>query len=310
MVTKLVTLAPEDDVLTGIDLLLRNRITAAPVIGDDRQFLGMLSETSCMRVLFLTAREVGQNQESRPRARDFMAKELLTLKPECDAFAAITALLKRRFAGASVVDEDNNFLGVFSEHYIMQLLVRSAYEQVPSTRVDQFMSTDRARLIDEETDILAVAQMFLDTHYRRLPVLRHGKLVGQVSRRDVLTAEHHLARYVKGRRQALLDHRHGEVLGDVWKSDGKAPTTQVSHFMDTTPQTISEDMDFLAIAQVFLSTIRRRLPVLRDGKLVGQISRRDLLFKVLELLAQRPHYEPPGLYLSAIMDPGDRKPLL
>ena len=310
MVTNLVTVAPEDDVLRGIRLLLSRRITGAPVIGNDRQYLGMLSEGSCMRVLFLTAREAGKAGQPLPRARDFMARKLLTLRPETDAIAAISVLLKNRFAGASVVDEDRNFLGVFSEHYIMRLLVNSAYEQVPSTRVEAFMNTDRGRLIDEETGVLEIAQIFLDTHFRRLPVLRDGKLVGQVSRRDVLSAEDDLARLVKGRRQALLDHRHGRILGDVWQSDGEPTTTEISHFMDTSTETIEEDLDFLAIAQIFLSSIRRLLPVLREGKLIGQISRRDLLLKVLDLLSHQPYHGQPGLYLSAVMGPGAENPHL
>ena len=309
MVTKLVTVVPEDDVLLSIDLLLRHRITGAPVVGNERQYLGMLSEKSCMRVLLLTAREVGLAGTATTPARDFMAQKPLTLKPDSDAIEAVSMLLKHRFSGAPVVDDENNFLGVFSEHYVMQLLINSAYDQVPSTRVDAFMNTDRGRLIEEETDILEVAQMFLDTHYRRLPVLRDGKLVGQVSRRDVLIAEHHLARSLGGRRQALLDHRHGQILGDVWQSDGE-PTTDISHFMDTSAETIDENLDFLSIAQIFLNSFRRRLPVLREGRLVGQISRRDLLASVLDLLAQAPHHEQPGLYLSALMGPGDENPLL
>ena len=151
--------------------------------------------------------------------------------------------------------------------------------------------------------------MFLDTHYRRLPVLREGKLVGQVSRRDVLTAEHQLARFVKGRRQTLLDHRRGRVLADVWHSDGEPPSTQISHFMDTSAETIEESLDFLSIAQIFLSTVRIRLPVLREGKLVGQVARRDLLLNVLDLLSEQPQAKQPGLFLSAVMQP-DENPLL
>lgn len=150
--------------------------------------------------------------------------------------------------------------------------------------------------------------MFLDTHYRRLPVLRDGKLVGQVSRRDVITAEHQLSRFTKGRRQALLDHRRGRILADVWHRDGEQLSTQVSRFMLTSAETIEERLDLLSIAQIFLSSIRRRLPVLREGKLVGQISRRDLLVEVLGLLWAQPHREQPGLFLSAVMN--SENPLL
>ena len=75
--------------------------------------------------------------------------------------------------------------------------------------------------------------------------------------------------------------------------------------MDTAAETIDEGLDLLAIARIFLDTNRRRLPVLREGKLVGQISRRDLLLKVFDLLWEEPRHQQPGLYLSAVMDPAE-----
>ncbi len=167
------------------------------------------------------------------------------------------------------------------------------------------MNTDRGRLIDETTDLLEVARIFLDTYYRRLPVLKDGKLIGQISRRDVLSAEHHLARFVKSRWRTLLDHRLGRILADLWPSSGEPPSKQISDVMDTTAETIEENLDLLAIARLFLDSNRRRLPVLREGKLVGQISRRDLLLEVLDLLSEHPHREQPGLFLSAVTDPAE-----
>ena len=50
------------------------------------------------------------------------------------------------------------------------------------------MDKDRQRIISEDLDLMSIAQIFLDTPYRRLPVLREDTLIGQVSRRDVIRA--------------------------------------------------------------------------------------------------------------------------
>lgn len=42
--------------------------------------------------------------------------------------------------------------------------------------------------VDPETDVFRVADMFLSRSFRRLPVVENGRLIGQVSRRDVLNA--------------------------------------------------------------------------------------------------------------------------
>ena len=121
-------------------------------------------------------------------ARDFMETRLITLSPDEDALSGIRKLLQHRISGAPVVDSEGNFLGIFSEKTSMRFLLDAAYSQLPSNRVSAFMNTDIARLITAETDWLQCAQIFLSTPYRRLPVLEDTKLIGQVSRRDLLNA--------------------------------------------------------------------------------------------------------------------------
>jgi CBS domain-containing protein len=121
-------------------------------------------------------------------ANDFMVSRLFTLSPDMDVFDAVRLLLKNRISGAPVVDPQGRFLGVFSERCSLHVLLDAAYESLPTTQVGPFMDTD-ARTIGPETDLLSIAQVFLLTSARRLPVVdQQGILRGQVSRRDVLTA--------------------------------------------------------------------------------------------------------------------------
>ncbi|MCA9233365.1 MAG: CBS domain-containing protein [Planctomycetales bacterium] len=124
---------------------------------------------------------------SQISARDFMVTRLVTLSPEMDVIEAVQRLLKNRISGAPVVDTDGTFLGVFSEKCSMHVILDAAYDQLPSNKVQLFMDTD-AQTIEPDTHLLSIAQVFLLTGYRRLPVVEHGKLVGQVSRRDVIKA--------------------------------------------------------------------------------------------------------------------------
>ncbi len=122
-------------------------------------------------------------------AKDIMVTKLVTLAPSVDVFDAIALLLKHKISGAPVVDEQGGFVGVFSEKDCLSLLVAAVYEQLPNTKIAGFVETD-ARTVDETADLLSIAQIFLSTSFRRLPVVRDGKLVGQISRRDVLRAAH------------------------------------------------------------------------------------------------------------------------
>lgn len=121
-------------------------------------------------------------------ARDFMVTRLTTLSPDMDVHDAIRLLLRHRISGAPVVGPGDQYLGIFSERCCMQVILDAAYEQLPSTQVGVFMDTE-AMTIAPETQLLSIAQAFLLTNYRRLPVIDgDGVLLGQVSRRDVLNA--------------------------------------------------------------------------------------------------------------------------
>jgi len=124
-------------------------------------------------------------------ARDIMATKLVTLSPEMDVFHAIDRLLKNHISGAPVVDRAGEFIGVFSEQCSISLLVAAAYDGTPTNHIDPFVDRDVAT-VEPETDLLTIAERFLNTHQRRLPVLDDGQLVGQISRRDVLKAAHAL----------------------------------------------------------------------------------------------------------------------
>jgi len=136
-------------------------------------------------------------------AREIMITKLVTLSPEMDVFDAIGLLLKHRISGAPVIDPDWKLLGIFSEKDSMRALLEAAYDQLPTSQLFAFMDTN-VRTIEEETDLLSIAQIFQSTLYRRLPVTRDGKLVGQVSWRDVLQAAHDLQAIAPDRKTALL----------------------------------------------------------------------------------------------------------
>ncbi len=136
-------------------------------------------------------------------ARDFMVTKLITLSPEMKMLEAAKLLLKNRISGAPVVDAAGDLIGVFSERDVMSALLDAVYDDLPEAEVRNYMSRD-LRTITEETDLLSVAQIFQTQGFRRLPVVRDGKLVGQVSRRDVMAAVTKLLEPATDRKSTVL----------------------------------------------------------------------------------------------------------
>ena len=124
--------------------------------------------------------------------RDFMAGHLVTFKPDMDVLDAIHELVQHRIAGAPVVDDKGDLVGMLSELDCMRVALNAGYHQHWGGPVADFM-TPNVEYVDAEMNIIDLAQKFLDSGFRRFPVLRNNRLVGQISRRDALRALSELA---------------------------------------------------------------------------------------------------------------------
>lgn len=116
---------------------------------------------------------------------DIMATRLVTFTPDTNIHEAIRILLDKRISGAPVVDTAGALVGVLSKKDCLKIIFSSQYHDDWGGPVREYMST-RVETLDAGLDLVSAAQLFLDSHFRRFPVLRDGKLVGQVSRYDIL----------------------------------------------------------------------------------------------------------------------------
>ena len=122
-----------------------------------------------------------------PAARDFMATELVVLSPEMSVHEAMRLFLENDVSGAPVVDVHGSVAGVLTERDCLQVIYRASYHKDPGGSVAEYMS-QKIKTIDADTDLIEVIEIFLRSRFRRFPVLDGTRLVGQISRRDILRA--------------------------------------------------------------------------------------------------------------------------
>jgi len=115
-------------------------------------------------------------------ARDVMATHLITLTPETTADQAIRTLLENKISGAPVIDDAGNLVGIVSEFQLMAVIYNEDFRTSP---VADLMTRD-VMTVDEDDSLTVVASKFIRHRIRRLPVVRDGRVVGQVSRRDII----------------------------------------------------------------------------------------------------------------------------
>ena len=119
--------------------------------------------------------------------KDYMARTLVTFKPDTAVLDAVHILVKNRIAGAPVVDDEGSLIGMLSELDCMKVALQAGYHGDYGGPVSDYMSKG-VETVNMDMSIIDLAQVFIDTSYRRFPVTDDNRLVGQISRRDVLRA--------------------------------------------------------------------------------------------------------------------------
>ena len=119
--------------------------------------------------------------------KEFMAKQLITFQSDTPIETAMESFLENKISGAPVLDNQGNLVGVLSEKDCMRTLFESSYYNNLGGFVKEYMSTD-LKTINIHDTLSNVADEFIKSRFRRFPVMEGNKLVGQISRRDILRA--------------------------------------------------------------------------------------------------------------------------
>jgi CBS domain-containing protein len=127
-----------------------------------------------------------------PAISEYMVprSKLITFQPDTKIFNAIRTLLKHDITGAPVLTESGELVGLIDDKDCLNVLIDAAYYNKPvqGFTVEDYTS-NVMKTISEKANIVEAAHEFSRTIYKRLLIVDDsGRLVGQISRRDVLQA--------------------------------------------------------------------------------------------------------------------------
>ncbi|NIJ43804.1 putative transcriptional regulator [Wenyingzhuangia heitensis] len=114
---------------------------------------------------------------------------LITFSPKISIGEAMQTLVTNNIAGACVIDENDQLIGMISEGDCMKKIANSRYYNIPlhDQTVEEYMATI-VESIKGDTNIFDAAHMFCTSRRNRFPVVDNGKVIGQISRKDILKA--------------------------------------------------------------------------------------------------------------------------
>ncbi len=117
------------------------------------------------------------------RAKDVMTKDVISLKENTPIFTGLQCLLDNSISGVPVVDDDMMLLGILSEKDLLRLFY--SCNSMQGRTVADFMSRPAVNF-DENESLLDVCDCLVGHWFRRVPVTSNGKVVGIISRPDII----------------------------------------------------------------------------------------------------------------------------
>ncbi len=111
-----------------------------------------------------------------------MTTEVITVRRQTPISRVIETLLENNVTGLPVVNDDMTLAGVITEKDILHLLFGLKDN---SAKVEDFMTKDVVSF-EQDEDLIAICECLVQNNFRRVPIVSDGKLVGIISRKDII----------------------------------------------------------------------------------------------------------------------------
>ncbi|MBU3929325.1 CBS domain-containing protein [bacterium] len=115
-------------------------------------------------------------------AKHIMTTNIETVTPETSLADAVNMLLMREISGMPVVDGEGRLMGVVSEKDVFRLAFSG---KVHESKVADVMTT-KVVSFPPDADIRDIAKVLAENVFRTVPIVEDGKIIGIVSRADIL----------------------------------------------------------------------------------------------------------------------------
>ena len=120
--------------------------------------------------------------------KDYMLTNPVTVNVEADMGEGIRLIIDNKISGLCVVDDKGRLVGILSELDCLRAMLSATYNKGGIGLVRDYMASDNLVVANPHEDITDVAQDMLRKNKRRRPVVENGKLVGQITCRQLISA--------------------------------------------------------------------------------------------------------------------------
>jgi CBS domain-containing protein len=248
MTKDIITVDKDVNLKHVLNIMKKHEITKIPVL-DNKKLVGMITDNIIVYKLG-SIRKRGI-PASRLHASSVTDKEIDCISPDTEVK---TILKKVGKPGPTMlcIKENDNLVGIITKADLLHLVEsKKQIREIMNKKLHTVSSDDR---------VIHARRIMIDKDIARLPVINQGTLVGMISDNEISFA---LAKIKRSFPMGKQKHRLEELL--------------VKNVMKTPAIWIDPHMIVTDVANIMLKKNIGALPIIENGKLIGIVSRTDLL---------------------------------
>ncbi len=183
MTAGVVSFDVDDPLATISERLCHSAFRRVPVLLHKRTLAGIITRADLIR--FYKNRlypSVAVDPKPALLAEDVMRRGLLAVAPEAPLAQAMDVIVRRHVTGIPVVDPQMLLLGIITEKDVLEYCLHPS----PADATVASRMTSTVVAFDRKTDLSVICECLITKDFHRVPIVESGKLVGIISRSDIL----------------------------------------------------------------------------------------------------------------------------
>ncbi|WP_048197079.1 CBS domain-containing protein [Candidatus Nitrosotenuis uzonensis] len=273
LIKKAITVTPHVGVLDAIEIMQKFRISRLVVIDKSYKPVGIITEKDILRSIF----PIGAKPLGSITVQDCMSKNLITAKKQDSVYKCARMMKENNISSLVILEDDKSLEGIVTK---TDLVFNFLVQETEHLKISKIMTTDVVTVSPQDS-LYLVESILINNKISRVPVIRNEKLVGIITFRDFIPVR------IPNRLGTFTDPNE---LMDVWysRTPNKYNVNQLNYvltfraedIMTKNPVTIEPSDDISIAALLMYRYDISGLPVVRQSKLVGIITKSDIVFSL------------------------------
>lgn len=275
MISRVITVSPNTSLLEAREIILKHNLKRLVVVDSTKKPIGIITEKDIAKTVYT----LGDKPIKSVRVGGFMSRDLIFVKKDSSVYDCARLMQKHRISSVVVVDDKNILAGLVTKTDLASIFLTQASEPI---KVSKIMTRKVITAMPGDS-LLYVESLLINNRISRIVIQRNRKPVGIITYRDFVPAKlpHWIAQYADPKE--VENYRFSSQVSEF-------QVNQMSHLlhfkavdiMRPNPITIGPDED---VGVAVLLMIRNRisgLPVVKNSKLVGIITKADVVKAIAE----------------------------